>query len=154
MMSDDIRPDLPTPDEPSPDASLPKPADAPKPDMPSPDTPNPDTPNPDTPSPATEPSSAAAASAGTEADTAPGSTPVVPQEPWLERWLPRWPQLLLGLCVVLILADLLHHKHGYFPIEETRLFQAWAGVLITLGLAIVGTILRGALGRPEGDDER
>ena len=65
-----------------------------------------------------------------------------------------WTPILLLTCAALVAPDLLHHKHGYFAIEKSPAFQSWVGLALGVALIVISRIVRGALGRPEGDDER
>lgn len=56
---------------------------------------------------------------------------------------------LVAVCALLIGADLLIHKHGYFEIERYFGFYGFYGFIVCVGLVLAAKALRVILMRPE-----
>ncbi len=54
-----------------------------------------------------------------------------------------------GASAVLILADLVLHKHGPFAIEHVYGFYGWIGLAACLAVAGLARVLQAVLARPE-----
>ncbi len=56
---------------------------------------------------------------------------------------------LVVVCVLLMGADLLIHKHGYFEVEHIFGFYGFYGFIVGVGLVFVAKALRIIVMRPE-----
>ncbi|MDJ0942016.1 MAG: hypothetical protein QNJ30_01010 [Kiloniellales bacterium] len=56
---------------------------------------------------------------------------------------------LVGVCVIVFLADALIHKHGYFQVEHIFGFYGIYGFVVCVGLVLAAKALRIILMRPE-----
>ena len=56
---------------------------------------------------------------------------------------------LVAVCVLLIAADLLIHKHGYFAVEHLFGFYGFYGFIVCVGLVLAAKAMRTILMRPE-----
>jgi hypothetical protein len=58
-------------------------------------------------------------------------------------------RVLCGIGLLLVIADLLYHKHAHFVAEETFGFYAFFGFFAFVGIVLAGKHLRKILMRPE-----
>ncbi|GAB5499954.1 MAG: hypothetical protein PsegKO_22650 [Pseudohongiellaceae bacterium] len=56
---------------------------------------------------------------------------------------------LFALCGVLVIADLIVHRHTYLPVEELPAFYAFYGFAALVGVVVLAKSLRQLVGRSE-----
>lgn len=56
---------------------------------------------------------------------------------------------LFALCAVLVIADLIVHRHTYLPVEELPAFYAFYGFAALVGVVVLAKSLRQLVGRSE-----
>jgi hypothetical protein len=70
---------------------------------------------------------------------------------WFQR--PRNINLMISVlavvCAGTVLAQLVYHPHGHFPLEETFGFHAWFGFVTFVVIVYLGRGLRLIVGRKE-----
>ena len=66
--------------------------------------------------------------------------------PEITRWIIR---ILIGICVLVSLADFGYHKHGHYDFEEIPAFSSLYGFVSCVFLVIAATWLRRFLMRDE-----
>ncbi|MEZ5491163.1 MAG: hypothetical protein R3F50_12705 [Gammaproteobacteria bacterium] len=57
--------------------------------------------------------------------------------------------LLYSVCALLVIADLLVHRHTYLPVEEIPAFYAFYGFAALVGVVMLAKALRQRVGRSE-----
>lgn len=57
--------------------------------------------------------------------------------------------LLYSVCALLVIADLLVHRHTYLPVEEIPAFYAFYGFAALVGVVMLAKALRLRVGRNE-----
>lgn len=56
---------------------------------------------------------------------------------------------LYAICAVLVITDLLVHRHTYLPVEEMPAFYAFYGFAALVGVVLLAKGLRSLVGRKE-----
>jgi len=56
---------------------------------------------------------------------------------------------LFVLCGILVIADLIVHRHTYLPVEELPAFYAFYGFAALVGVVVLAKSLRQLVGRSE-----
>ena len=57
--------------------------------------------------------------------------------------------VLYAVCAVLVIIDLVVHRHTYLPVEEMPAFYAFYGFAALVGVVIMAKALRRVVGRSE-----
>lgn len=57
--------------------------------------------------------------------------------------------VLFAICGLLVIADLIWHRHSYLPVEEIPAFYAFYGFAALVGVVLLSKLLRRFVGRSE-----